>query len=373
MLDQPEAVPPDGADILNEARSFMTRFVAFPSPAAADLAVLWAAHTHAVGADDKIIFDSTPRLFYGSDLPGSGKSRALELTAALSRKPALMSDCTGPSMHTLISNGAALFIDELDLILGSGDSARPVRACVNAGYRRSGQVARNKGMASVFAPVALAGLATVFTRNPLLAPTRDRAIVVTMKPNAGRITLDSWRERLHRSAANSIAEAMGGWARSELVSLVTVYPDMPADCTDRNLDLFEPLATIAAVAGQDWPARFAAVWEEFGASTGSTEPSMPPGMALIRDIRSIWPDGATRVSTSALVSGLMSMPGSVWPSVWRDAAQVPNELAAALRPYGIAPERRRPAPGAASVQCYLRSAFELPADQPDQGDQGVAA
>jgi len=369
MLDQATTEAPDGASVLNEAVAFAARFVAFPSPAAADLAALWAAHTHCVGQDGRLIFDSTPRLFYGSDLPGSGKSRALEITAALSRKPALVADCTGPALHTLISNGASLFVDELDLVLGSGDGAKPVRAAINAGYRRSGQVARNKGMASVFAPVALAGLATVFTRNPLLAPTRSRSIMVTMRPNAGKVNLDSWRERLHRGPADSIAAALAGWARASTVELVTTYPQMPEDCADRDLDLFEPLATIAAVAGQDWPERFAAIWAELGASTGSTEPAVPPGLALIRDIRSIWPDGATRVSTSALVSGLMAMPGSVWPSVWRDAAQVANELAAMLRPYGITPERRRPAPGAASVQCYLRSAF----DQGVQGDQGAAA
>jgi hypothetical protein len=366
---------PDGAAVLHEVRAFIGRFVAMPSPAALDLAALWAAHTHCTGTDGKLLFDSTPRLAFLSDLPGSGKSRALEMTASVARKAVPLADVTGPAMHSLISEGSTLMIDELDLILGSGDSAKPVRAALNAGYRRSGTVARSKGTASVFAPVALAGLAVTFSRNPLLAPTRSRAIVITMAPNAGRQQLDRWRERMHRDTADQLGAALGAWARGAAVQMVTTYPDLPDSMTDRTMDLWEPLLTVAAVAGGDWPERALAIWEELGTATGSTDPAVPPGLQLLRDALAIWPDGAARLSTADLVAAVLEMPGSVWPAVWRDAAQIPAELAAALRPYDVAPERHRVVPGGPPVQSYSRAALAaaLAAVQGVQGVQGAAA
>ena len=355
MEPQTETVPPDGAAILHEARAFMARFVAFSSPAQLDLSTLWAAHTWCTGTDDKLLFDSTPRLAYLSDLPASGKSRALEVTCALSRKAALISDVTGPALHQLVAAGACLAVDELDLVLGSGDGAKPIRAVINSGYRRSGQVARNKGLASTFAPCALAGLRTVFDRNPLLAATRSRAIVVEMAPNAGKVQLDRWRERLHLPAAAAIGAAVGAWAVSATVALVTTFPTMPDAAEDRLLDLWEPVFILAAVAGGDWPARCLAAFAELGAATASSEPAIPPSMRLLADIRAVWPENATRVSTAYLVNLLMSAPGSVWPSAWKDAAAVPNEMAAMLRPYGVGPRKLRVSPSASPVQGYFRS------------------
>jgi hypothetical protein len=347
-----------GSAVLDEAVAFLRRFVAFPSPAAADLAALWAMHSHCVGSDGKLLFDSTPRLAYLSDEPGSGKSRALEVTGSLSRRPALIADVTGPAMHTLIANGSSLLIDELDLILGAGDSARPVRACVNAGYRRSGAVARNKGMASVFAPVALAGLATVFTRNPLLAPTKQRAIVITMKPNAGRVELDMWRERLHAPRAADLANSMASWARASSVALVTTFPPLPEGCDDRLADLWEPLMIVAAVAGGSWPDRARAAFGELGSATGSSEPSLPPGLRLLADIRDVWPADVPRMSTADLVAALLAVPGSAWAAAWRDPAAIPRELAALLAPYDVAPRKMRVSQGACPVQGYMRADIE---------------
>lgn len=349
------AIAPDGAAILHETRNFMARFVAFPSPAALDLSVLWAAHTWCVGTDDKLLFDSTPRLAYLSDLPASGKSRALEVTCALSRKAAPIADVTGPALHQLVAAGATLAVDELDLVLGAGDGSKPVRAVINSGYRRSGQVARNKGLASTYAPCMLAGLRAVFDRNPLLAATRSRAVIVEMAPNQGKITLDRWRERIHLPAAAALGATIGAWAVSATVALVSTFPDMPDDCEDRLTDLWEPMFILAAVAGGDWPARALAAFAELGASTASSEPAVPPGMRLLADIRAVWPASVTRLSTAALVSLIMSAPDSVWPSAWRDAAAIPGEMAALLRPYGIGPRKLRVSPGASPVQGYFRS------------------
>jgi hypothetical protein len=145
-----------------------------------------------------------------------------------------------------------------------------------------------------------------------------------MAPNLGKVQLDHWRERIHLPAAAALGATIGAWAVSATVALVSTFPDMPADCEDRLLDLWEPLVILAAVAGGDWPARCLAAFAELGANTASSEPAIPPGMRLLADIRAVWPANTTRASTAYLVNLIMSAPDSVWPSAWRDAAAIPS-------------------------------------------------
>ena len=74
----------DGACLLDDVEAFLRRFVAFPSEAARVATVLWAAHAHLLD-----VFDSTPRLAFLSPEPGSGKTRALEITELLVPNPML--------------------------------------------------------------------------------------------------------------------------------------------------------------------------------------------------------------------------------------------------------------------------------------------
>ena len=55
----------NGAAILDELETLLSRYVVFPSAEALAAVVLWVAHCHAL-----VAFDSRPRL--ASDLPGEG-------------------------------------------------------------------------------------------------------------------------------------------------------------------------------------------------------------------------------------------------------------------------------------------------------------
>jgi hypothetical protein len=68
----------DGAQLLNNLCAFLGRFIAYPSDHAQVAHTLWIAHTHLMEA-----WDSTPRLAFLSPEPGSGKTRALEISELL--------------------------------------------------------------------------------------------------------------------------------------------------------------------------------------------------------------------------------------------------------------------------------------------------
>src|SRR5262249_27731710 len=67
-----------GADVLDDVAAFLRRFVASPNRHALVAHTLWIAHTHLMAA-----WDSTPRLAFLSPEPGSGKTRALEVSELL--------------------------------------------------------------------------------------------------------------------------------------------------------------------------------------------------------------------------------------------------------------------------------------------------
>lgn len=67
---------------LDDVEAFVTRFVVYPSAHARTAHVLWIAHTHLMEA-----WESTPRIAFLSPEPGSGKSRALEVSELLVPRP----------------------------------------------------------------------------------------------------------------------------------------------------------------------------------------------------------------------------------------------------------------------------------------------
>jgi hypothetical protein len=68
--------------VLDQVHGYLARFVAYPSEDAHVAHTLWIAHTHLMDA-----WESTPRIAFLSPEPGSGKTRALELTETLVPRP----------------------------------------------------------------------------------------------------------------------------------------------------------------------------------------------------------------------------------------------------------------------------------------------
>src|SRR2546430_589195 len=92
---------PDGAELLDDIERFLGRFVVYPSGHERCAHVLWIAHTWLMDC-----WDSTPRMAFLSPEPGSGKSRALEVTEPLVPNP----------VHAVNTTSAYLFrkVDDPD-------------------------------------------------------------------------------------------------------------------------------------------------------------------------------------------------------------------------------------------------------------------
>ena len=107
---------PDGAAILDDVFDYLRRFVAYPSMHAQAAHTLWIAHTHFMD-----VWDTTPRIAFLSPEPGSGKSRALEVTELLVPNPVIAVNATPAYLFRKIGQEdgrPTVLFDEIDTVFG---------------------------------------------------------------------------------------------------------------------------------------------------------------------------------------------------------------------------------------------------------------
>jgi hypothetical protein len=326
----------DGAAVLDEARAFLASFWISPSAAALDIMTLWACHAWVTDEKGKLAFYTTPRIAFVSDQPKSGKSRALELLALLVPNAEHVIDPTAPALLKAIAErNATLCVDEIDQLFGMSTAAKAVRAILNAGYRKGASVSRVNVSGDTFAPVALAGLASSFMANPTLEPTRTRCIIIRCERPPAGVKPAKYREQLHAGLGALIGHSLGQWARANVMDIITAWPDMPDHLDGRDEDVWQDLFSVAHIAGGHWPQKVAAACEQFTRGTNDGTPELPPRARLIRDIRAVWPDGADRMTSAALMQALAALPGAPWASLWSPVVMIREVPALA----GLTPDR----------------------------------
>lgn len=352
--------PPDGAELLDEVRAFLARFVAFPSENAVVAVALWAAHTHMVSS-----FDSTPRLALLSPEKQSGKTRTLEIIELIGASAEMLVSASAPFLFRLVgSEEVTILLDEIDTIWtknGGDESAEALRGIVNSGHRKGATVGRvemngSKGALQrfpVYAPVALAGIG-----NCLPDTILDRSVIVRMRRRAPTERVEDYRERLTRPEGEALRERLGVWAKSVEGKVGDPWPDMPHGVSDRPADVWEPLLMIAELAGGDWPklAREACI----SFVTGSKDDQASIGVQLLTDLRGVFGDEST-MNTSRIIdhlSGLDESPWSEWNSHGAEKRITTVQLAKLLRPYEVRPKLLRIEGLPNPVRGYVRDDFD---------------
>ncbi len=325
----------DGAQVLDDVRAFLARFIAFPSDHALNAAVLWAAHTHALQA-----FECTPRIAFLSPEPGSGKTRALEILELLVLRPLLTVNVTPAYLFRKVADEAGpptLLYDEIDTVFGPrAKDNEDIRGMLNAGYRRGATagrcVIRGKTVEveelPAFAAVALAGL------DDLPDTISSRSILVRMRRRAPHERVESYRRRLHEDEGHELRDRLGACAASHWHALTDAWPELPQGIEDRNADVWEPLLAIADAAGGHWPetARRCAV--AFVAD--SRDKAGGFGIQLLTDLRTAFA-GEQAMTTEAILDALNQMDESPWGDI-RGKALDSRGLSRRLAKYGIKPK-----------------------------------
>jgi hypothetical protein len=328
-----EARPESGATLLDDVETFLGRFVVYPSEAARVAHVRWIAHTYFMDQ-----WDSTPRIAFLSPEPGSGKSRALEVTEPLVPRPVHAVNTTPAYLFRKVSDEAGpptILYDEIDTVFGpKAKDNEDVRGMLNAGHRRGATAGRSvvKGRnieteeLPAYCAVALAGL------DDLPDTLMTRSVVVRMRRRAPDERVEPWRLRINGVEAETLRERLQSWS-TDYQHTVT-WPEMPSGIEDRNADVWEALLAVADLAAGDWPER--ARRNAVTLVTAAADRGGSLGVILLRDLRAIFGD-AERLATEAILEQLHEVDESPWADL-RGKALDARGLARRLAKYDVKPK-----------------------------------
>ncbi len=325
--------------LLTLVSEFVTRYVVLPDETDAVVLALFVLHTWAIDAAH-----ATPYLAVVSAEKQSGKTRLLEVLALLVRKP----------WHTVSTTEAALFrkieqdtptllLDEVDAIFGSsGERTEPLRAVLNAGNRRGAEATRIVGKGtkmeargfSVFCAKVLAGIDT----GRLPETIQDRAVILRMKRRHDGEHVERLRHRVVNEQVKPLRVELESWAAMALDRLRGAMPESPLELSDRAAEGWEPLLTIADLAGGDWPTEARAVAIRLAASRDGDDGGW--GTQLLAAIRQAMgtADAASTVDLLAAINADETMPFGGW----REGKGIDaRALARLLKPYEVKPRTVR--------------------------------
>lgn len=347
----------DGAELLDALEVFLARFVAYPSTHALVAHVLWIVHCWFMDA-----WESTPRIAFLSPEPGSGKSRALEVTEPLVPRPVHAVNTTPAYLFRKVSDEGGrptILYDEIDTVFGpKAKDNEDIRGMLNAGHRKGatagrcvmrGKIVETEELPA-YCAVALAGL------DDLPDTIMTRSVVVRMRRRSPDEHIEPWRLRVNGGEAEKLRNWLTAWSTAAAEKLTgDFWPDMPAEVTDRDADVWEALLAVANLAGGDWPrrARVAAVT----LVTASRQRTPSIGVLLLRDIRVAFETLAVEVvRTEQLLSELNQMEESPWRSIRRGEPLDARGISTRLNKYGIGSKAHRIGPDV--VKGYSRTQFE---------------
>jgi hypothetical protein len=346
----------DGAELLDDIDEYLARFVIYPSEYQRGAHALWIVHAWLMDC-----WESTPRIAFLSPEPGSGKSRALEVTEPLVPNPVHAINTTSAYLFRKVADPdgkPTILYDEIDTVFGpKARENEDIRGMLNAGHRKGavagrcvvrGKVVETEEL-DAYCAVMLAGL------DDLPDTLMSRAVVVRMKRRAASEPVEPWRPRINGPEARALRDRIATWAESVKGRATSMWPEMPPGVEDRNADVWEALLAVADLAGGHWPetARVAAVTAVTASRGGG--PSL--GVMLLRDIRDVFNKlKICNCVSDLLITELKGIEESPWATISKGEPLNANGLSRRLGKYGIGPKPIRE--GDRVFKGYARAQFE---------------
>jgi 5S rRNA maturation endonuclease (ribonuclease M5) len=328
--DKPSAAATDVDGVLDDVEQFLARFVAYPSEHARIAHTLWIAHTHLMAA-----WDSTPRIAFLSPEPGSGKTRAIEVTELLVPNPVEAVNVTPAYIFRKVGECApTILYDEIDTVFGpKAKDNEEIRGLLNAGHRRGAVagrcVVRGKLVETeeipAYTAVALAGLGGL--PDTLLS----RSVVIRMRRRAPGERVEQFRRRQHIGEGHELRDRLAMWAESVSDTVTGAWPTMPQGVEDRDADVWEALLAVADAASEQWSRRARVAAVALVAQAKASTPSL--GVLLLAHLRDVFGD-ADAMHTETILDRLYRLS----EAPWRDLHGKPLDargLASRLGEYGV--------------------------------------
>jgi uncharacterized protein DUF3631 len=337
-----------GERMLERVYAFLGRFISYPTEHARLAHALWCVHAHLMDR-----WESTPRLAFLSAEPGSGKTRALEVTELLVPNPIATVNVTPAYLFRKVGgeDSVTLLYDEIDTVFGpKARENEELRGLLNAGHRRgatAGRCAvRGKNIEPeeipAYAAVAMAGIGS------LPDTILSRSVIIRMRRRHGGEKVESFRRRIHETDGWRLRDSIIAWAPSATIE----WPTLPDEIQDRDADVWEPLIAIADAIGGDWPERSRVAAIALLGEGREAEASL--GIRLLADLRTIFADDH-ELPSKTILSRLIDLEEAPWGDLHGKPIDE-RGLARKLKAYGVKSKTIRI--GASTPKGYSRTDLE---------------
>ena len=348
VVPWPEEV--DSAALLDSLCQHLKRYVILPEHAAEALA-LWILHTWVFEC-----FDITPYLSITSPTKRCGKTVLMTLLYWLCCRGKKTDSMSKAAIYRSVKRDKpTLCLDEVSWVL---DLKEERQGILCGGFERNGyaEVCEGENTAittrlfSTYCPKAF-GLIGKLT--PTLT---DRSIVIPMRRKTPLEKAERLRRRdndLHKK----LREQCLRWANDNAAALAKSPPVALDKLNDRAADFWEPLLTIASLAGDGWRKRAelaaSALSSDSVATSGDGE-----GVELLHDTKATFDaTGQDVIFTKSLIARLAADEERPWAVYGRTGKPITDrKIAELLRPFGIISGTVRI--GDATAKGYKRTDFE---------------
>jgi hypothetical protein len=347
-----DMVAGEGAELLDELRAAIGRYVVLPSDEALTAVTLWVAASHIQPA-----LQHAPRLAVVGPIKGCGKSRVLDVLHETVHQP-MMTVNTSPAVIFRIigKNPPTLLVDDADTIFGpKAGEKEDLRGLLNAGHQRNRPAWRISGpehKPTAFPTFAMAALAGI---GDLPDTIMDRAVVIRMQKRKPGERITPFRSRYSVPELNALRDRLAAWLIPLRGTAAGLVPKMPVE--DRAADTWEPLVIVADLAGGHWPAQARAACLAMTRNEVVQDEQTTLKTRLLRDIRRVFAQEGNKeaLRSQDLLAALVQDAEAPWAEYGTKGLNA-YHLANLLRDFGISPANHRFENGR-QAKAYARNQF----------------
>jgi Protein of unknown function (DUF3631) len=361
-----------GQLLAREVDATIRQFIYAPNEQSYTAMTMFILHSHMRNPSGEFLPAHTPRVYFGSKLPGCGKSLALKIVAKLCYNGEVISRPSTAGMITLINQGkATVCFDEIGRFFGrTGRGRDDMMNILEIGYEREGgsiiRVADGRvDRQNVHAPVALAGKNLMdFEHGENFDTVRSRTIVIGLERKPADAYVDTYDNERHGGRLRGLMDRLADWSQSNARTICELEVDeiIPKEIINRDREIWKIFYRIATFIGDEWPTLVDKAARAFVLSSWDEDdtPSIGPAQELLDAVRSTFAGEEEFVSTSEILSRLGRLPTR--PALmfeWTTQRSAEMGLSGALKINGA--ESSRHTFDNAQVMGYTRASLGIPA------------
>ncbi|MFR9789764.1 DUF3631 domain-containing protein [Streptomyces sp. MB22_4] len=326
----------EGAELLDELRAAIGKYVVLPSDEALTAVTLWVAATHI-----QTVLQHAPRLAVVGPTKGCGKSRVLDVLHETVHQPIMTVNMSTAVLFRIIGkNPRTILVDEADTIFSKAGDNEDLRGLLNAGHQRNRPAWRISGPEHKPTPYPTFAMAALASIGDLPDTITDRAVVLRMQKRKPSEKVTPFRSRYATPELNALRDKLTAWLGPLRGTAGRMAPTMPVE--DRAADTWEPLVIIADLAGGHWPASARAACVAMTRFEAVQDEQTNLKTRLLRDIHRVFEahGNPEALSSLDLVTALLQDPDAPWAEHGANGLNA-YHLGRMLRDFDIRPANYR--------------------------------